>query len=313
MTLGDDLKGQRVALTDDGSGGEQEDSPEKIAAPADKPLRDSAAPCFFIAAILATFFVVASITGGILMAAFSRPGTSPKNRTTSAVVEGANRVLSERSTEYAWKVQTEANGAWRTFCFHTDGNRPVTWAEAVDALASGRLGPALSAQLRLSPHADTAYFFELPPLTQASAAAIPFELVTVAAPGLEAVRSDPRTFAHHLGGCAGSLEATAFANLNGDATLVSPCNAAPKVVEGAYATLAHFLRVAPAEQHEKLWTKLGAVLRTTLQERGDRPTWVSTEGSGVSWLHVRLDSAPKYYHFTKYTQPPPHSGQNVGT
>ena len=35
-----------------------------------------------------------------------------------------------------------------------------------------------------------------------------------------------------------------------------------------------------------------------------RPTWLSTEGSGVPWLHVRLDSRPKYYHHAAYAEPP---------
>ena len=41
--------------------------------------------------------------------------------------------------------------------------------------------------------------------------------------------------------------------------------------------------------------------------RGGQPTWLSTEGSGVPWLHVRLDSYPKYYHtdaYRSYEQPP---------
>lgn len=33
------------------------------------------------------------------------------------------------------------------------------------------------------------------------------------------------------------------------------------------------------------------------------PLWVSTSGLGVSWLHVRLDSRPKYYTYAPYKQP----------
>jgi hypothetical protein len=28
--------------------------------------------------------------------------------------------------------------------------------------------------------------------------------------------------------------------------------------------------------------------------------WISTIELGVSWLHVRIDSTPKYYHYTPY-------------
>ncbi len=32
----------------------------------------------------------------------------------------------------------------------------------------------------------------------------------------------------------------------------------------------------------------------------DRPIWLSTAGGGVAWLHVRLDSTPKYYGYAPY-------------
>jgi len=32
----------------------------------------------------------------------------------------------------------------------------------------------------------------------------------------------------------------------------------------------------------------------------DRPTWLSTAGLGVYWLHLRLDSRPKYYRYQPY-------------
>jgi hypothetical protein len=30
------------------------------------------------------------------------------------------------------------------------------------------------------------------------------------------------------------------------------------------------------------------------------PLWLSTAGMGVSWLHLRLDSRPKYYRHRSY-------------
>jgi hypothetical protein len=29
--------------------------------------------------------------------------------------------------------------------------------------------------------------------------------------------------------------------------------------------------------------------------------WLSTSGLGVAWLHIRLDSTPKYYQHQPYT------------
>ena len=51
---------------------------------------------------------------------------------------------------------------------------------------------------------------------------------------------------------------------------------------------------------DALWRAVGDALRTRL---GSRPTWVSTSGLGVSWLHVRLDRLPKYYTHAPYRDP----------
>ena len=68
----------------------------------------------------------------------------------------------------------------------------------------------------------------------------------------------------------------------------------------AYAHLGKFVRRAPAAQQAAFWRTVGATIGHTLAARGAAPTWVSTEGSGVAWLHVRLDAEPKYYHHTAY-------------
>ena len=33
---------------------------------------------------------------------------------------------------------------------------------------------------------------------------------------------------------------------------------------------------------------------------GDEVKWLSTAGMGVYWLHVRVDSRPKYYRYQGY-------------
>ena len=45
------------------------------------------------------------------------------------------------------------------------------------------------------------------------------------------------------------------------------------------------------------------VLGDAVHEKiSDAPLWVSTNGAGVAWLHVRLDSTPKYYSYRPYTK-----------
>ena len=61
--------------------------------------------------------------------------------------------------------------------------------------------------------------------------------------------------------------------------------------------LAAFLRGAPKLQIQATWKAAASALRQTL---GTRPTWLSTSGLGVPWVHLRLDRFPKYYQFDPY-------------
>jgi len=85
--------------------------------------------------------------------------------------------------------------------------------------------------------------------------------------------------------------------LSGDATLVVPC---PRGQLSAYAQLSTFAREAPVDQQHQLWALVGAAL---LRRLGAQPVWLSTSGLGVYWLHIRLDSAPKYYTHEPYRNP----------
>jgi hypothetical protein len=56
---------------------------------------------------------------------------------------------------------------------------------------------------------------------------------------------------------------------------------------------------ASVSENHALWRTVGK----TLQERiAEQPVWLSTAGGGVSWLHVRLDSRPKYYGYHPYKE-----------
>jgi len=51
-------------------------------------------------------------------------------------------------------------------------------------------------------------------------------------------------------------------------------------------------------KREALWRAVGAAAREAAKR--DDPTWLSTAGTGVPWLHIRLDARPKYYHHLDY-------------
>lgn len=121
----------------------------------------------------------------------------------------------------------------------------------------------------------------------------PFEFVLLRARSLEGVAPEPSAFRNHFNR-AGESSVLVFPNLGGDATLVVP---APLDAQLPYAHLAAFTRDGPDQQQLDLWNTVG---RQTASSISQAPLWLSTCGLGVYWLHVRLDSRPKYYQFSEY-------------
>ena len=138
-----------------------------------------------------------------------------------------------------------------------------------------------------------AYCLETPPLTTQMLAE-PFECVFVDSPLLARQEADPQPFQEHFRKSNGSVT---FQSLGKDALLVAPC---PVNDSTCYTHLAAFLRSAPKEETRQLWKTVAQALEERL---ADTPIWLSTAGLGVSWLHVRMDTRPKYYRYRAYTSP----------
>ncbi|MEE8342286.1 MAG: hypothetical protein V3R51_00655, partial [Gammaproteobacteria bacterium] len=138
-----------------------------------------------------------------------------------------------------------------------------------------------------------AYFWETPPVTKNSFQDV-FEFVLVDSPELGGVTASPSAFQGHFQGARQDRSVVTFANLGKDAFLVAPC---PRASSSVYPHLAAFARGAPMDQQHALWEQVGEAIVARLNER---KLWVSTAGLGVYWLHVRLDSYPKYYSFAPY-------------
>jgi uncharacterized protein DUF6940 len=136
-----------------------------------------------------------------------------------------------------------------------------------------------------------AFRWETPPITSATANR-KFEFVLMESAGL-ARTPDPDAFAEHFVGSSGA-DVVTFANLGNDALMVVP---RPIAKPSAYGHLAAFAREAPSQQRHRLWAAVGEAMTRRL---GAAPVWLSTAGVGVSWLHVRLDSRPKYYGYAPY-------------
>ncbi|HKL51002.1 MAG TPA: hypothetical protein VJ908_07535 [Wenzhouxiangellaceae bacterium] len=122
----------------------------------------------------------------------------------------------------------------------------------------------------------------------------PFEFVLVNDPDLPE-HAEPSPFMEHFRR-AGDRTVIHFANLGGDADLIVP---APVADDDAYAQLAHFVRRAPRSQQRALWHEVGLTMERRVD---DRPVWLNTAGTGVAWVHIRLDEQPKYYAYAPYRQ-----------
>ncbi|KAL7508333.1 hypothetical protein ACHAXN_005412 [Cyclotella atomus] len=91
-----------------------------------------------------------------------------------------------------------------------------------------------------------------------------------------------------------------FDNLGGDARLVSPLPQ-PNIPQVSYSHIAAFVRNAPRHQIEEFWAVAAKQYLDVLkQHSGGRKRWFSTNGMGVAWLHLRLDSRPKYYSYSPF-------------
>ena len=137
-----------------------------------------------------------------------------------------------------------------------------------------------------------ACYWELPPLT-VDTVGNDAEFVLMDAPLLTQMPPEPEVFESHCRSQPDD-EVVIFPNLGHDATLVVPC---PRAPDDVYPHLLSFLRGGPREQIRALW-RVTAV--TLMENLTDAPVWLSTAGGGVAWLHLRLDSRPKYIQFEPY-------------
>jgi len=190
------------------------------------------------------------------------------------------RTRSEKIDAHTIRTAVDWNGA------------PVSVRDAMSLLDRDEtFRSGLIEALRSSPFEG--YFWETPPVTTATSN-LPFEFVSTDAPSFERVAPEPSAFREHFAGDSDGDGIVTFENLGRDATLIVPC---PIEDESKYSHLAAFVRNGPEAQVDALFRSVG---RATLQRISARPVWLSSAGMGVNWLHVRLDSRPKYYRHEPY-------------
>lgn len=166
----------------------------------------------------------------------------------------------------------------------------VSFRQFIDLLQGDNTFRSFFIEL-LSEVSFRAYHWETPPVTANTEDQV-FEFVVTRSPGIDLPPSIG-PFAQYF---TGDNPVAVFDNLGGDAKLVAP---APTDPQKNYSHISAFTEQAPLEQQHAFWQRVG---QATEAELSDQPLWLNTAGGGVSWLHVRLDSAPKYYRHRPYTR-----------
>lgn len=133
------------------------------------------------------------------------------------------------------------------------------------------------------------FYFECPPINRKNVDK-KFEFVIVKSESLHRRKPDPEAFSEHFRqNCLSAV----FQNLGADATLIAPCPSTSK----NYGHISNYMKNASQEEIKDLWKNVGDSISENLSSK---PLWISTAGDGVSWLHIRLDSYPKYYNYGEY-------------
>ncbi|RYY88116.1 hypothetical protein EON63_02970 [archaeon] len=145
-----------------------------------------------------------------------------------------------------------------------------------------------------------AVFWECKPVKpeEFSLASHEFEFVVLNAPSLASKQADVYSFREHFDKPEHLNKlAIAFSNLGKDAFLSVPT---PQRTDmQIYTHLLSFLRGASEQQVIALWSTVGQVFLSRIEE-ASYPLWLSTSGLGVYWLHVRNDKVPKYYNYIPF-------------
>jgi len=134
------------------------------------------------------------------------------------------------------------------------------------------------------------YFWEVKPVNKDSFDQ-GFEYVIIKSNILAKIQGSKNAFQEHF---TIGEQVVSFPNLGGDAQLVVPADLGDHLI---YGHLAEFLDSAPKQQIIAFWQRVALEYKSKI---GPEWKWLSTAGLGVPWLHVRIDSTPKYYRYNPY-------------
>ncbi len=168
-------------------------------------------------------------------------------------------------------------------------NEIMSFAEVIEAWQSnGGFNSFYSRVISSCPF--EAFFYEHPPLLY-SEINIEYEFVLIRSKQLVQARVEEYVFQKYFDSRSDIVH---FMNLRNDGALIVPT---PDERVAQYAHLASFLRYAPEFKKQNLWTAVGKLYKKWIRKQR---TYLSTSGLGVYYLHVRLDTEPRYYQYKPY-------------
>ncbi len=198
-----------------------------------------------------------------------------------------------------YEKEAQQNGKVLLFRdFKRDDNTLLTFKDFIVGIRNRDVELLKAIEHILSSENDfQSYFFECPPVSNSDYESTLFEFVLVKTDFLHTMEPDVGAFQQHFK-CA-ERSATTFPNLGRDAILIAPCPPPKNEEHRIYGHLAAFMKGVSFEEKEELWRQVGEAFEESLSKTTG-PVWLSTSGAGIAWLHVRIDSYPKYYTYQKY-------------
>ncbi len=188
-----------------------------------------------------------------------------------------------------WTAKTTQENDRVSKYHFTENDKILSFREVIDLMQNSlKFRQFLTDVLRESPYAG--YFWEVKPVME-NRLDEDFEFVLVNAEIFTQLQPEKEDFEQYF---ERGKSVVAFPNLGRDAQLIAPTNI---VEDECYTHLATFVRNAPEGQVEQFWKRVGEEYEAAID---DTPHWLSTSGLGVYWLHVRVDTRPKYYQYKPY-------------
>jgi len=133
-----------------------------------------------------------------------------------------------------------------------------------------------------------AYFWKCPPVSK-NVLDKPFEFVVIKTDKFNNIPQNPSRFQEHFEKSRDN-QAVSFFSPSGNC-LICPV---PKGTAD-YINISQFTKNAPDEQQQALWKEVADKLMEELEKNQDSPRWLNTEGTGVYYLHVRIDKKNGFY------------------